>query len=80
MVAGLAAPRAIGSAYARDYDAVFPAVARDTGAMLYPDLLAGVGRMPGLNQADGIHPNAAGADIVARHMAVVVARSLKSLK
>ena len=78
VVAGLAAPRAIGSAYARDYDAVFPAVARDTGAMLYPDLLAGVGRMPGLNQADGIHPNAAGVKIIAARLAPVVARALKT--
>ena len=77
VIAGLTAPRAIGSAYARDYDAVFPAVARDGGATLYPDLLAGVGRVPGLNQADGIHPNAAGAKIIAARLAPVVARALK---
>jgi acyl-CoA thioesterase-1 len=77
VVAGLAAPRAIGAGYARDFDAVFPAVAQDTGAALYPDLLAGVARIPALNQADGVHPNPAGVDIIAAHLAPVVARSLR---
>jgi acyl-CoA thioesterase-1 len=77
VLAGLVAPRAIGAAYARDFDAVFPSVAHDTGALLYPDLLAGVARNPNLNQADGIHPNAAGVDIVAAGLARVVARSLR---
>jgi acyl-CoA thioesterase I len=80
VVAGLAAPRAIGVAYARDFDDVFPAVARDTGAILYPDLLAGVARIPSLNQADGIHPNPAGVDIIATRLAPVVARSLRRVR
>jgi acyl-CoA thioesterase-1 len=52
-------------------------VAHDTGAFLYPDLLAGVARIPSLNQADGIHPNPAGVDIIAARLAPVVARSLR---
>lgn len=77
VLAGLTAPRAIGAGYAREFDAVFPAVARDAGAVLYPDLLAGVARNPGLNQADGIHPNAAGVNVIAARLAPVVARSLR---
>jgi acyl-CoA thioesterase-1 len=77
VLAGLTAPRAIGAAYAADFDAVFPAVARSAGATLYPDLLAGVARTPTLNQADGIHPNAKGVEIIAARLAVVVARALK---
>src|SRR5579859_285784 len=77
LLVGLTAPRVIGAAYAHDFDAVFPTVARDTGAVLYPDLLAGVARNPGLNQADGIHPNAAGVSIIAARLAPVVARSLR---
>jgi acyl-CoA thioesterase-1 len=78
VIAGLTAPRAIGAAYARDYDASFPSVAKETGAILYPDLLAGVGRVARLNQADGIHPNAAGVKIIAARLAPVVARALKT--
>ena len=77
VLAGLTAPQAIGAGYARDFDAVFPAAARDTGAVLYPDLLAGVARNPSLNQADGIHPNPAGVDIIAARLAPIVARSLR---
>jgi len=77
VLAGLTAPRAIGAAYAGDFDAIFPTVAHETGTVLYPDLLAGVARNPSLNQADGIHPNAAGVDIIAARLAPAVARRLQ---
>jgi acyl-CoA thioesterase-1 len=77
VLAGLTVPRAIGAGYARDFEAVYSAVARDTGAVLYPDLLAGVAHVPGLNQADGIHPDAAGVSIIAARLAPIVARSLR---
>jgi acyl-CoA thioesterase-1 len=77
VLAGLTAPRAIGAGYARDFDAVFPAVAHGEGVTLYPDLLAGVARNPGLNQADGIHPNARGVEIIVAQLAPVIARGLK---
>jgi acyl-CoA thioesterase I len=76
VLAGVAAPRAVGAGYARDFGAVFPAVAHAEGAALYPDLLAGVG--PALRQGDGIHPNAAGVKIIAAGLAPIVARALKS--
>jgi acyl-CoA thioesterase-1 len=77
VLAGVTAPRAIGAGYAADFDAIFPSVARSTGAVLYPDLLAGVARVPALNQADGIHPNPKGVEIIAARLAPVVARALK---
>jgi acyl-CoA thioesterase-1 len=76
MIAGLRAPPVIGAGYARDFDRVFPAVARATGADLYPDLLAGVEGVAALNQADGIHPNARGVQVIAARLAPAVARSL----
>jgi acyl-CoA thioesterase I len=75
-LAGVAAPPAIGAAYARDFNAVFPAVARASGVPLYPNLLAGVSGNPAFIQHDGIHPNAAGAAIVARRLAPLIARRL----
>jgi acyl-CoA thioesterase-1 len=78
VLAGLSAPTAIGAAYAREFDAVFPAVARAEGVPLYPNLLAGVGQTAGLNQRDGIHPNARGVQIIAARLAPVVARALKA--
>ncbi|MDP3852496.1 arylesterase [Phenylobacterium sp.] len=76
VVAGLKPPSVIGRAYAREFEAVFAAVARAHGAVLYPNLLAGVAQTPGLNQKDGFHPNAQGVQIIARGLAPVVARAL----
>jgi acyl-CoA thioesterase-1 len=78
VLAGMSAPAAIGAAYAHDFDAVYPAIARAQKVTLYPDLLAGVARRPDLNQRDGIHPNAAGVRIIAARLAPVVARALKA--
>jgi acyl-CoA thioesterase-1 len=76
VLAGVTAPRAVGAGYAREFSAVFPAVARADSTPLYPDLLAGVG--PALRQADGIHPNPAGVKLIAAGLAPVVARALKA--
>jgi acyl-CoA thioesterase-1 len=76
VLAGMIAPRAVGAGYARDFGAVFSAVAKAEHAPLYPDLLAGVG--PGLRQGDGIHPNATGVKIIAKGLAPIVARALKT--
>jgi len=78
LLAGLRAPAAIGADYARDFNAVFPAVAKSQAVALYPDLLAGVEGMRALNQGDGIHPNAAGTALIARCMAPVVAHGLNA--
>ncbi len=77
ILCGLHAPPELGAGYARDFDAVFPAVAKAEGVTLYPDLLAGVARNPALNQGDAIHPNARGAQIIAGKLAPVVAKELK---
>lgn len=76
VLAGLRAPPEMGAGYARDFDAVFPSLAKSNGVTLYPDLLAGVERNKALNQADAIHPNAQGVLIIAAKLAPVVAREL----
>lgn len=76
VVAGISASPVIGRSFARDFNAVFPAIAHAHGAALYPDLLAGVSRNPQLNQRDGIHPNARGVLVIARRLAPVIAKAL----
>lgn len=76
VLTGITAPVEVGGGYARDFNAVFQAVARGNGVTLYPNLLDGVARQPGLNQADGIHPNARGAAIIAARLAPTVAKAL----
>lgn len=76
VLTGIAAPTEVGGGYARDFNAVFGAVARTHGVPLYANLLDGVARQPSLNQPDGIHPNARGAAIIAARLAPVVAKAL----
>jgi acyl-CoA thioesterase-1 len=78
LLAGIAAPPAIGRAYASDFNAAFASVARAERVAFYPDLLAGVGDDSGLKQRDGLHPNAAGAAVIARRLAPLVGRALKA--
>jgi acyl-CoA thioesterase-1 len=76
VLAGLHAPPEIGAGYARDFNAIFPSLAKAHGVALYPDLLAGVERNSALNQGDAIHPNAKGAQIIATGLAKAVAQEL----
>jgi acyl-CoA thioesterase-1 len=58
-------PPNYGADYATAFAGVFPAVARATSVPLLPFLLEGVAGDASLNQADGIHPNAAGHRVIA---------------
>ena len=64
LLAGMRAPRNMGPDYARDFDAIYPALASTYPVVFYPFFLDGVAADPKLNQGDGIHPNAAGVDVV----------------
>ncbi len=64
LIAGMKAPPNLGPDYAHDFEAVFPAVADSTGALLHPFFLQGVAADPTLNQADGIHPTARGVAVM----------------
>lgn len=63
-------------AYGREFEAMYARVARSEGATLSPDLLAGVLGNPAMLQADRLHPNAAGARLIAERLAPTVARVL----
>jgi acyl-CoA thioesterase-1 len=65
VLAGMLAPPNLGPAYAKHLGEIYPRVAKEEGLELIPFLLQGVAGDPSLNQGDGIHPNAAGAKIVA---------------
>ena len=65
LLAGMRVPPNYGDEYGRAFAAVFPEVARRTGAALAPFLLDGVAGRARLNQADGIHPTAEGQKLIA---------------
>src|SRR5688572_6699280 len=62
------APPNYGIAYVRRFRAMYGDVARDADVALAPFLLEGVAGLPELNQADGIHPNRRGAELVAANV------------
>ncbi|MFN2397786.1 MAG: arylesterase [Gemmatimonadaceae bacterium] len=65
VLVGMEAPPNMGSRYTEDFRAVYPELASEFGASLVPFLLDGVAGVTRFNQADGIHPNEEGAEIVA---------------
>ncbi len=62
---GMQVPPSMGADYVTGFKDVFPKIAEKNKMALVPFLLANVGGNPKLNQADGIHPTAEGAKIVA---------------
>jgi acyl-CoA thioesterase-1 len=64
LLAGMQAPRNMGPDYVRSFDAIYPALASTHSVAFYPFFLDGVATDPKLNQGDGLHPNAAGVDVI----------------
>jgi acyl-CoA thioesterase I len=65
ILAGMEAPPNFGAEYTAEFRKVYQDLAGEYGVRLIPFLLDGVGGVAALNQADGIHPNARGAEILA---------------
>jgi acyl-CoA thioesterase-1 len=65
ILAGMQAPPNFGEEYTAAFRQAFAEVARQHRARFIPFLLDKVAGQPALNQPDGIHPNARGAEIVA---------------
>lgn len=65
LLAQMESPPNLGERYTTAFRAMFPAVAREERVILVPFLLDRVAGVPAMNQVDGIHPNEAGAKIVA---------------
>jgi acyl-CoA thioesterase-1 len=55
-------------------DELYRQIAEANHVALYPHLFAGVG--PDMRQPDGVHPNPAGAKVIARGLAAMVAEAL----
>ena len=68
LLAGMLAPRNLGPEYGARFDPIYPELAERHGALLYPFLLDGVATAAELNQADGLHPNEAGVEVIVERM------------
>jgi acyl-CoA thioesterase I len=75
-LAGMLAPRNFGPEYTRQFDGLYQRLADKYTVPLYPFFLDGVAQDAALNQADGIHPNPKGVDIVVERLLPFVTRNL----
>jgi acyl-CoA thioesterase-1 len=78
VLAGMQIPPNMGADYGTAFRNLFPKLAAANHAALIPFLLQNVGGIPQLNQADGIHPTAAGHRIVAENVWQVLTPLLKN--
>ena len=82
----MAAPGNYGPDYKRDFDGMYPALAKEFGVLLGPDFLsplmeaAGSGGFGDLMQADGIHPSANGVSILVEGLGPVVLTLLEQVQ
>ncbi|UTD26919.1 arylesterase [Bradyrhizobium sp. WD16] len=64
MLCGMYAPRNLGPDYVGKFDAIYPELAKAHDVPLYPFFLDGVAGDAKLTQPDGLHPTAAGVDVI----------------
>jgi acyl-CoA thioesterase-1 len=77
LLAGMLAAPGMGKDYEQAFAAIFPDLAREFDVPLYPFFLDGVAGQAGLQLADGMHPNAAGVEVIARGIRPMVEAALK---
>jgi acyl-CoA thioesterase I len=75
-LAGMMAPRNFGAEYVAAFDGLYKRLSDKYQVPLYPFILEGVAQDAALNQADGMHPNTRGAQIVADRLLPFVTRNL----
>jgi len=77
--AGMRAPRNLGLDYTFEFDQIYPNLADRHDLYFYPFFLEGVAADPGLNQADGIHPNAEGVRVVVKGIQPLVVKAVEEI-
>jgi len=68
LLCGMKAPRNLGTDYAKEFDPIYARLATKYHVLLFPFFLDGVAMDAKLNQADGMHPNAAGVKVIVARM------------
>jgi acyl-CoA thioesterase-1 len=64
LLAGMLAPPNMGADYKRAFDALYLDLTKTHDVIFYPFFLDAVAADAKLNQRDGLHPNAAGVDVI----------------
>ena len=76
VLAGMMAAPNMGAAYAKEFNAIYPTLAKKHGATLYPFFTNGVTANPKLLLSDGMHPNPAGVGVMVKNILPTVRKAL----
>lgn len=76
VLAGMKMLSNLGPKYVREFEAVYPRLAKSEGIELMPFLLKDVALSKALNQTDMRHPNPQGHAIIAGHVATILEKML----
>ena len=79
LLTGMKAPRNMGEDFYTKFDQLYPDLAQQHKVPFYPFFLAGVVGKAELNQADGIHPNSAGVDVIVKRILPLVEETLDQI-
>jgi len=79
VIAGMKVPPNMGRIFGREFETIFPDLAKRNNAALVPFILDDVGGVEKLNLPDGIHPTAKGHEVVAANVWKVLEPILRSL-
>ncbi len=79
LLAGMRAPANWGADYVRDFNAIYPELAKAYSVTLYPFFLDGVINRPELKLRDALHPNAAGVAEIVRRILPNVERVIRQI-
>lgn len=80
LLAGMLAPPNLGRDYGEPFNAIYPELAEQYDALLYPFFLDGVATVESLNLEDGIHPNRRGVEVMVDNMLPLVEALLERIE
>jgi acyl-CoA thioesterase I len=68
LLCGMRAAPNLGGEYGKAFESIYPELVAKYGVLLYPFFLDGVAADLSMTQADGLHPNAAGVEVIVRRI------------
>ena len=68
LLAGMKSQEAFGQEYKKEFDKIYPELAKKFNITFLPFLLEGVALNPKLNLQDGKHPNAEGINLISKNL------------
>lgn len=79
MLCGMYAAPNLGESYGKAFNSIYPDLAAEHGVALYPFFLDGVADNTALKLPDGLHPTAAGVDVIVQRILPAVEAFVKAV-